>query len=259
MDVNMNFNDTALMYSLSLLAGIIVFLKAGHLMGRRKHLANESTSGSALDGVVFALLGLLLAFSFSSATNSYGAYRNLLAQEANNIYDLYQKSDLVDEQKQKAIRALLRDYAEARLIATEAPMASAEENIALGRAFEIQNQLWRLISQEIKASSNPTAANQIVTAFNSISSVYDAQVAEQRNRIPKVIYGLFFLLALFAALIAGHSMADLPTLPHLRSLIFSASVTVTVYTIIDMGTPRTGFFNSVSVNYMLRDIIKILQ
>lgn len=256
--MNINFNNTALAYSLSLLAGIAVFLKLGHLMGRRKHLADESISASALDGVVFALLGLLLAFSFSSATNSYGLYRNLLAQEANNIYDLHQKLDLIDAQKQKAIRTLLRDYAEVRLIATEAPMASPEEKTALERAFDIQNQIWKLVAEEIKAATNPTIAGQLATAFNDITSVYDDQVAEQQDRIPKVIYGLFFLLALFAALVAGHNMADLATLPHLRSLIFAASVTVTVYTIIDMDMPRTGFFNSVSVNYMLRDILKVL-
>ena len=259
MNVNINFYDIALIYSLSLLLGIMVFLKVGHLIGRRKHLADESTSGSALDGVVFALLGLLLAFSFSSATNSYGTYRNLLEQEANDIYDLHQKLDLVtDEQKQNDIRALLRNYAEARLVATEAPMGSAEESAAAEQALDIQNSIWKLVAQEIRGSRNPTVSNQLAMAFNSVSGSYDEQVTEQKNRIPKVIYGLFFLLALFAALIAGHNMADLAALPRLRSLVFAASVTLTVYTIIDMGTPRTGFFNSVSVNYMLRGVIENL-
>lgn len=54
-------------------------------------------------------------------------------------------------------------------------------------------------------------------------------------------------------------MANLAKIPMIRVIIFSLSVNVTVYIIIDLEFPRTGFFNASPANTMLIKAINDMQ
>jgi hypothetical protein len=73
----------AVTFVICLFAGILLLLEAGRRFGiRRKHDREEEGAGfGAVEGAVFGLLGLLIAFTFSA--DRFNARRTLIADEAN--------------------------------------------------------------------------------------------------------------------------------------------------------------------------------
>lgn len=256
----MIFNTFGLVYSISLLVALIGGLKLGHVFGKRWRVSGqESEKGNTMDGVVFALLGLLLAFSFSGAMSSYGSHRDLLIKEARAITDFYQKLDLLPENTKAFLQIEVREYADLRLEATQADMDSSAEQEALTRSKCVQKQIWAELTEYVKKSGNTTANNQLLTAFSVMTGAVDDQFADVNNHVPVVVYGLIFILAIMASLMAGYGMANLKKLPVIRVVIFSLAVCATVYTIIDLEFQRTGLFNASPTNTMLIKAIRDIQ
>ena len=83
----MNHTIMAVTACASLFFGMLTLFAAGHRLGRRR-LQKEDTApevSGAIIAALFALLGLLLAFTFSGAYSRFDARRQLIVQEANTI------------------------------------------------------------------------------------------------------------------------------------------------------------------------------
>lgn len=251
----MHFFTYALTYVGCLFVGMLICLKAGHMLGRKRRPREKEDGGNALDGVVFALLGLLLAFSFSESLTNYNAHRDHLTKEANDIAGLHSHLNLLPNEHGAAIRSLLVPYAEARLDATRATVNSPAELEALNRGERLQNEIWARIVAFAHASSNGVAANQIIDAFDAMAGAPAELSADKRSHMPKIIYILIFVLTLMSALVAGYGMAEHAMLPTIRIVIFSVAVVATIYVIVDLEYPRSGFLNSAPDNQTLSEVI----
>ncbi len=79
---------STLALALALLVAMVVLIEMGRRIGKRR-LARDPdgarAGAGAVDGAVFALLGLLIAFAFSGAASRFDARRQLIVQEANMI------------------------------------------------------------------------------------------------------------------------------------------------------------------------------
>src|SRR5262245_9997904 len=98
--------------------GMLLFLEAGRLMGFRR-LRKEGGTEPALgagDGAIFALFGLLMAFTFSGAANRFDQRRMLIADEANMIASAWQRLDVLPAEAQGPLRDLFRSYLDSRLL-----------------------------------------------------------------------------------------------------------------------------------------------
>ena len=93
-------------------------IELGRWLGRRRRRlepdAGEGGVGT-VEGAVFALLGLLLAFTFSGAASRFDARRDLITQETNAIGTAYLRIDLLPADHQPALRRAFADYVAARL------------------------------------------------------------------------------------------------------------------------------------------------
>src|SRR5262249_4038387 len=78
---DMSHGTTVFLYTISLFVGMLVCLELGRRLGLRR-LQEDSSAATegigAVDGAVFAVLGLLIAFTFSGATARFDARRQLM-------------------------------------------------------------------------------------------------------------------------------------------------------------------------------------
>ena len=250
-------------YAISLFIGLLACVKIGHTVGRSRAVKvdedNEDTGQGALDAAVFGLLGLLLAFSFSGALNTYEVHRDLLAQEASDVSGAYTRIDLLPAASQPQLRALMREYVQARIDAYQAAIYSQAADAALARSQQLEEQIWKKAVDAAMASGNPAVISQVI---DSIDRMFDAPVrqrAAQYKHPPLVIYILMFVVAMMAALLAGYGMASHPALPILHSIVFAAAVAITIYVIVDLEYPRFGFFNPDPTNRILVETLKGMQ
>src|SRR6266513_2257041 len=68
-----------------------------------------------LEVAVFALLGLLLAFTFSGAASRFDTRRQLIVEETNDIGTAYLRLDLLPVDAQPGLCENFRGYVDARL------------------------------------------------------------------------------------------------------------------------------------------------
>ena len=95
-----------------------------------------------MEAAIFALLGLLLGFSFSGATTRLEARRQLIIGEANAIGTAYLRLDELPASDQPEMRHLFREYVDARVAAyAQVPdMKAFHQGVA--QAGQLQQQIW---------------------------------------------------------------------------------------------------------------------
>src|SRR5215469_3486119 len=100
--------------AIPLFFAMAILLEVGRRLRARSNLTLDGPGFAAIEGAVFALLGLLLAFTFSGAISRYDTHRDLILEEANDIGSVYLRLDLLSPAAQPELRQLLRDYTTVR-------------------------------------------------------------------------------------------------------------------------------------------------
>lgn len=225
----MTFNP----YSAFLLfPAMIVLLEVGRRL-RRRHA--EAVVSNAIEGAIFGLFGLLLAFTFSGAVSRFDAHRQLLTQEASDISTAYLRLDLLPAEAQPALRQLFRDYTTSRLHLYDAVSAEISPE-----TVQLQREIWqRSTAAAISPGANPDATKLLLPAINDMIDITSTRQNAFNMHPPDVVYWLLFVFSGGAALMAGYSMKAGPR-DWMYSIALALAVTLTVYTILDVEYPRRG-------------------
>ena len=98
----------SLTFFVTVLACLEIGFRFGKHADRIEHeTAHEGTS--TIEAAVFALLGLLIAFTFGGATARLDARRQMIVQEANAIGTAYLRLDLLPPADQPDMRRWMRE------------------------------------------------------------------------------------------------------------------------------------------------------
>jgi hypothetical protein len=239
-----------------LFAGVLGSVEVGYRVGRnlsKKDPEFGFEGIGAMEAVIFSLVGLLLAFSFSGAASRFEARRQLIVKEANAIATAYQRLDLVPTADQSELRHLFREYLDARLQGfqriLDRPVASEE----FARAARIERQIW---SRALSASrSDPTqnSSRLLLPSLDQMSDVANERAVALETYMPELIFGLLVGVVLMSGFLAGHAMARRPRRSWLHMVLFSAVISLTISVIFDFNYPRYGLIRiDAADNVLLR-------
>src|SRR3954454_14517714 len=160
----MNFILLATLAFLVLFIGMLLLLNAGYRIGMRRRAADPEGSQSgfaAVEGSIFGLVGLLLAFTFSGAASRFDSRRQLVVEEANDIGTAWLRLDFLPTGAQPALREHFRQYLDSRLAAYRKlpDIQAAHDELARGTA--LQGQIW---AEAVAASREgpPSAAMLLI-------------------------------------------------------------------------------------------------
>jgi hypothetical protein len=228
---------------LGLFFGILAMLEWGFRLGRRRarRLGTGSDKGlAAVDGAVFGLFGLLVAFTFSGAAQRFDERRQLIVEEANAIGTSWLRLDLLPEARAAALRPLYRDYLDARIAAWAHVRDGRPDATAMARAQGLQQAIWQGLVDSRQTLTPPTALPPILDAANTMFDISTTRSAMATRHPPTIIYALLAVAALLASLLAGMGMGYGSRRPWLQFLVFSGVVSLSVYVILDLEHPRIG-------------------
>jgi hypothetical protein len=250
------------LFALLLATGIIVLLEVGRRIGARR-LAEEGETAAkgfgAIETAVFALLGLILAFSFSGALTRFDARRHLVVAEANDIGTAFLRIDLLPTDAQAPMRDLFRRYLDSR-IETYRKLPNMEAAQAeLARSLKLQSEIWSLAVSSSQKSATPQAMMVLLPALNAMIDITTTRTEAAILHSPPIIWVMLGTLTFACALFAGYDMAARKHLNLLHSAAFAVVLAVTVYVIIDLEYPRLGLFqmsDSDRVLVQLRESMK---
>jgi hypothetical protein len=215
-----------------LLPVMIILLEVGRRLRKRR---GESEGSAAIEGAIFGLFGLLLAFTFSGAIERFDHHRLLLTEEVNYIGTAYLRLDLLPAQAQPELRQLFREYVTSRLHLYDkvGPEITPETE-------RLQKEIW----QKATAAAAPLGAESdatrlLVPALNNMIDITSSRENAFNMHPPAVVFWLLFVFCGGSALMAGYSMKSGPH-DWLYSIVLALAVTLTVYTILDVEYPRLG-------------------
>lgn len=235
---------TDLIFALGLFIGMLVLLELGRKIGYARQARDPEGARAgigAVDGAVFGLLGLLIAFTFSGAASRFDVRRDLIVQETNAIGTAWLRLDLLPASAQSAIRDSFRQYVDARLAIYRNVADIDTARAELARASLLQKDIWTQVVAAGQLENAPTTVNMLLLpALNEMFDITTTRTMATQMHPPTVIFIMLSGMALASALLAGYGMAGGKSHNWLHIIGFAAITAAAVYVIIDIEYPRLG-------------------
>ena len=244
-------------FALALAVGIVVLLEIGRRIGGRR-IAEEGEAATkgfgAIEGALFGLLGLILAFSFSGALTRFDARRHLIIEEANDIGTAWLRIDLLSTDAQPAMRDLFRRYLDSRIETDRKVPDMDAVKAELEKSAALQGEIWKLAVSASQNALIPQAPVILMPALNAMFDIATTRTEVTKHHPPPIIFVMLGVLTLACSLFAGYDMAIRRRLNLLHSIAFAIVLSVTVYVIIDLEYPRIGLIQVTDSDQALLDL-----
>jgi len=253
----MNASLFAPALALASFVGILVMLEWGRRIGKRQQAVEGGAARegvTAVEGSVYALGGLLIAFTFSGAAQRFEDRRHLVVQEANDIGTAWLRIDLLPAATQEPMRALFRQYLDARLAIYRAAGDPDASSAGIARANALQNRIWSDAVAACRSADVVAACMLLLPALNAMFDTASARTAATMMHPPWVIYGMLWLFVLVGALLAGHAMAGASKRDLLHTVVYAAIMGAILYVIADIEFPRLGLIRVDAIDALLEGV-----
>ena len=243
---------------LGLFATVLALLEIGRRIAiRRRKQDNQGTSAGlgVIDGAVFGLMGLIIAFTFSGAATRFDTRRQLIGQEANAIGTAYLRLDLLPAAAQPELREDFRNYLDARLsiytnLALDTEAARAEQ----ARAAMLQGKIWAEAVAGCREAGSQATTSLVLSSLNEMIDITTTRFVALQTHPPFAIYWGLLVLVLASALLAGYGMAESKKRNWIHMVIYSAIMATAIYVIFDLEYPRIGLIRIDAADKVLIDL-----
>ena len=258
----MSFEVVTIGLCAGLFFGMLLLSEIGRRIGaaRFKRDPGAGKEGSAAEAAVFALLGLLIAFTFSGAASRFHDRRLMIAEESNAIGTAYLRVDLLAPDAQPRVRELFRKYVDLRAIVYRAAADEVETKARLAAGESLQREIWRAsLTGALSPGAAPPAGILMPPALNAMIDITTTRAVATQTHPPNVIYLLLGSLSLVGALLVGHGAASAERRHWFYPVLFSAMLSTTVFVIVDIEYPRLGLIRVDAADQVLLDLRKSMQ
>jgi hypothetical protein len=244
--------------AVTLFTGIVLCLAFGRWLGHRaiaRHGNAAMPNVGSLETAVFALMGLLIAFTFSGALTRFDVRRAQVVDEANAIGTAWYRIDLLPASAQPALRESFRSYVDARIATYKKlpDVAAAQSELALSQ--QLQAKIWsQAVAAVAMPETRPGTDLLVMPALNQMFDLQAARVAATQIHPPQIIYAMLIGLALASALLAGYQTAGEKGYDWVHKIGFAGIVALTIYVILDLEYPRLGWIRLDAIDQLLVNV-----
>jgi len=220
---------------------IVSFYLLGNLLRSRAVKKNPElvkVEFGAINGMLLALLGLLLAFTFSMSNSRFDARRQLIIEESNNIGTVILRTDIYPDSLRQLLRNNLKEYVEQRIEFYESGMNVEKLVSHYMKADSLGKVVWSIVASYAKVDNITTRTSEMIPALNAMIDITTTRRAAGEATIPDPIMYFLFILCLGSGFLLGYEKPN--TIDWIVVLGFGLMLSLTVYAIIDLDRPRSG-------------------
>jgi len=231
-------NYPVLVFVLSFIALWLAARLGAFLHGGERAITGDTRED--LDVVLAAtltLLGLVIGFTFSMATNRYDQRKNYEEAEANAIGTEYVRANLLPAADSARVQALLKQYLEQRILFYVASDEQELRQIDTSTA-RLQTELWAVVLAPATAQPSPLVA-LAVAGMNDVLNSQGYTQAAWWNRIPTAAWALMVAVAICCSLLLGYGSHSTKGGTKLL-LVLPLVVSIAFMLIADIDAPRHG-------------------
>ena len=228
--------------TLGLLALIVFVGLVTFALTRRLQIPRtDEVPFGVIQASAFALVGLLLGFSFSLAVSRYDQRRMVTVREANAIGTSALRAQFLEPSVADPMLKLMRSYVQARIdfaAAGTTPGARDEPN---RRSAALQTQMWALAVRAARRDEHSLETMLFIQTLNDTIDVSGEQAAALSATIPDAVIGIVVVVILIAAALLGSSYGRAGRFGIIAYPLFAAMLALTLATILDLDRPQRGF------------------
>ncbi len=211
---------------------------AGLWRGRK--LASEPDNppeGKFTDGSL-ALLGLLLAFSFSMSLSRHDQRRAMVVADSNSVGDFYTCASMLKDPLRSQLQDVIRGYAQLKLDAAHKGVSGPALEAMLQRFVQIHGQMTELVAQAVDQKT--PVAIPLTNTLNNLTSNNAARLNAFRDRLPWSVVLLLVLASAVCMVLIGQHQGKSGNVHLTGTLTFIFLVSLVVYITLDLNQPGSG-------------------
>jgi len=226
--------------AVALAAAMVAAWRIGLWRGRALTETGVEGSAGKFEDASMALLGLLLAFTFSLALSKHERRREALVADSNAIGDFYTCASLLPDPIRTTLQDVVRDYATSRLAAARLRPPILTEQVLKGFT-DMQGRMTELVRDAVREGT-PIAV-PLTNTLNGLTSAHAERLSAVRDQLPWSVVLLLFLAAAVTTFLIGRQQASAKTTAGAGTLSFVLLVTLVVYLTLDLDHPSRGLIS----------------
>jgi hypothetical protein len=229
-----------------LMVAMLLMVELGWRLGKRFALVYKFEKADVNDtfmAAIFGLLALLLAITFSGASDRFDKRRELISKEVSATGTAYQSIDLLTPRSQIGVRNLFKEYLDSRIDIYQGSLTEGALEKKYQIHNEIGNQLWKGLVNAVKVTPYPEklVAAQILPETSNMFDASENQRLAMKFHPPPIIWQALICLSLIGSLVAGYNLGLEQKRDWFLTIVFILLMTGTIAIILNLEYPRIGF------------------
>jgi hypothetical protein len=238
----------------ALIVGSVLWaLELGHQLARFTPVLEAQAS--LISAPILAIVGLLLAFSFSMAGERMSLRRAAVVQESNAIGTFWLRTDLVPEPIRSEMRRRVRRYVDLHVEHWSARTDEVKTTASEREGTKLQQEIWELAMVDFHRAPEASRQRLVISALNEMLDATSSALSARRNHLPDAIFVYLYLLVVAAGAVVGYRPRA-----EKRSVVlwctFAVVVSGVLVVLLDMDRARRGAIQNDMTPYLqLRDTV----
>jgi hypothetical protein len=192
---------------------------------------------------LMALLGLMLAFTYSFSLSRADLRKVALVKEVNAISTAFLRADLLPEPGRTEVRDRLFDYAKSRYVEPGTVRTLQEVEKVVDRSVAIQSKIWPAVKSALRQKGNMSDPEKalLVSAINDVLDAHTSRMAVFFDRLPTAVLALLMFIAGLSLGAAAYSSVLRGHFSRWRMTAFALILASLMYIILDYDMMMRGF------------------
>lgn len=216
----------------------------------------DSGGGAVVLTSMFALMGLMFAFTYSMGMNNYDANKKAVIMEANELSTAFLKANLVADPGRTELKKKLLEYARTRAFTWGSYTNSEERRTELRNTLKQQAELWLTTTQVVDQGDRGPISSSLVAAINDVIDAHTIRLAAILDKLPRVVIWMLLFLAAASLGVAGFNAGIQGRMSRFRMSALTLVITCLMVIILDFDRPLDGLIiaNDFSIDNVIAEM-----
>jgi hypothetical protein len=220
-----------------------IALESGYRVGLKRRESwkdADSGGGAVVLTSMFALMGLVIAFTYHSGVSRHDARKNAVTIEANALGTAFLRADLVAEPGRTELKTTLLNYARTRIVPTGSVRTNADRKAILNRIFKAQAKIWPATKHVIDQGTPGPMKTSLVVAINDVLDAHTIRLVAVFDKLPGVVMWMLVLISAASLAVAGYNAGIQGRMSRWRMTAFALVLSGLMIVILDFDRPNDG-------------------
>lgn len=200
----------------------------------------DSGGGNLVVTSMFALLGLILAFTYAAGVSRHEDRKQSVVTEANALGTAFLRARLVAEPGRTELTKALLDYARTRAIKQGVRLTPAQRGEILEKMLQAQRALWPITEKIVGQGQPGPFEASLVAAIIDVLDQHTVRIAAAFDKLPTAVVWMLVLIAAASLTVTGFNSGLSGRMSRWRVTAFAAVLAGVMNMIVDFDRPLDG-------------------